>query len=124
MRVVHTVREAIGPELFEFWCSLGINLKQLYGQTEATASITSQPEEDVRSDTAGIPIKEVEIRIVDRSEVSCRFPGILVVSYRNAEGRVAAGDAGFIGEGSGHLRIIDCNKDVGKMADGSLLEPK
>ena len=133
VRVAYTAGEAIGPEIFEFWRSLGINLKQLYGQTEATVFITNQPDREVRSDTVGIPIKGVEIRIADSGEVFYRSPGVFVEYYRNAEstasakdaeGWVATGDAGFIEESSGHLRIIDRAKDVGKMADGSLFAPK
>ena len=133
VRVAYTAGEAIGPEIFEFWRSLGINLKQLYGQTEATVFITNQPDGEVRSDTVGIPIKGVEIRVADSGEVFYRSPGAFVEYYRNAEstasvkdaeGWVATGDAGFIEESSGHLRIIDRAKDVGKMADGSLFAPK
>ncbi|MYG26812.1 MAG: long-chain fatty acid--CoA ligase, partial [Boseongicola sp. SB0677_bin_26] len=133
VRVAYTAGEAIGPEIFEFWRSLGINLKQLYGQTEATVFITNQPDGEVRSDTVGIPIKGVELRIADSGEVFYRSPGAFVEYYRNAEstaavkdaeGWVATGDAGFIEESSGHLRIIDRAKDVGRMADGSLFAPK
>ena len=133
VRVAYTAGEAIGPEIFEFWRSLGINLKQLYGQTEATVFITNQPDGEVRSDTVGIPIKGVELRIADDGEVFYRSPGVFVEYHRNAEstasakdaeGWVATGDAGFIEESSGHLRIIDRAKDVGKMADGSLFAPK
>lgn len=133
VRVAYTAGEAIGPEIFEFWRSLGINLKQLYGQTEATVFITNQPDGEVRNDTVGVPIKGVELKIADTGEVFYRSPGVFVEYYKNAEstadtkdaeGWVATGDAGFIEESSGHLRIIDRAKDVGKMADGSLFAPK
>nr|MDJ0824555.1 AMP-binding protein [Rhodobacter sp.] len=133
VRVAYTAGEAIGPEIFDFWRSLGINLKQLYGQTEASVFITNQPDHEVRSDTVGVPIPGVEIRIDDNGEVFYRSPGTFVEYYKNpestastkdAEGWVATGDAGFIEESSGHLRIIDRAKDVGKMADGSLFAPK
>lgn len=133
IRVGYTAGEAIGPELFEFYRSLGINLKQLYGQTEATVFITQQPDGEVRADTVGVPSPDVEIRIEDNGEIYYRSPGVFEEYYKNpqstadtkdAEGWVATGDAGFIEKSSGHLRIIDRAKDVGKMADGSMFAPK
>ncbi|MBL8563687.1 MAG: long-chain fatty acid--CoA ligase [Gemmobacter sp.] len=133
IRVGYTAGEAIGPEIFDFYRSLGINLKQLYGQTEATVFITQQPDGEVRSDTVGVPSPGVEVRIAENGEVFYRSPGTFVEYYKNpestastkdAEGWVATGDAGFFEEKSGHLRIIDRAKDVGKMADGRLFAPK
>ncbi|CUI01591.1 Long-chain-fatty-acid--CoA ligase FadD15 [Leisingera aquaemixtae] len=133
IRVGYTAGEAIGPEIFDFYRSLGINLKQLYGQTEATVFITVQPDGEVRADTVGVPAPEVEIKIGDNGEIYYRSPGTFVEYFNNpestastkdAEGWVATGDAGFFEEGSGHLRIIDRAKDVGKMADGSMFAPK
>ncbi len=133
VRVAYTAGEAIGPEMFDFYRSLGINLKQLYGQTEASVFITQQPDGQVRSDTVGVPSPGVELRIADSGEVYYRSPGTFVKYFNNpestastkdAEGWVATGDAGFIEEGTGHLRIIDRAKDVGKMADGRLFAPK
>ncbi|HRO14561.1 MAG TPA: long-chain fatty acid--CoA ligase [Paracoccus sp. (in: a-proteobacteria)] len=133
VRVGYTAGEAIGPEIFDFYRSLGINLKQLYGQTEATVFITQQPDGQVRADTVGVPSPGVEVKIADNGEVYYRSPGTFVEYYKNAEstastkdpqGWVATGDAGFFEPGSGHLRIIDRAKDVGRMADGSLFAPK
>ncbi len=133
IRVAYTAGEAIGPEIFEFFRALGINLKQLYGQTEASVFITQQPDGEVRNDTVGVPSPGVEVRIADSGEVFYRSPGTFVEYYKNpestastkdAEGWVATGDAGFFEEGTGHLRIIDRAKDVGKMADGRLFAPK
>ena len=133
VRVGYTAGEAIGPEIFDFYRSLGINLKQLYGQTEATVFITVQPDGEVRADTVGVPAPDVEIKIDDSGEIHYRSPGTFVEYYNNpestastkdAEGWVATGDAGFFEEKSGHLRIIDRAKDVGKMADGSMFAPK
>jgi len=133
VRVGYTAGEAIGPEIFDFYRSLGINLKQLYGQTEATVFITVQPDGEVRADTVGVPAPDVEIRIGDNGEIYYRSPGTFVEYYKNAEstastkdpeGWVATGDAGFVEEDSGHLRIIDRAKDVGKMADGAMFAPK
>ena len=133
VRVGYTAGEAIGPELFDFYRSLGINLKQLYGQTEATVFITQQPDGQVRSDTVGVPSPGVELKITDDGEVLYRSPGTFVEYYKNpestastkdAEGWVATGDAGFMDPGTGHLRIIDRIKDVAKMKDGALFAPK
>ncbi|WP_299552134.1 AMP-binding protein [uncultured Tateyamaria sp.] len=133
VRVGYTAGEAIGPEIFDFYRSLGINLKQLYGQTEATVFITAQPDGEVRSDTVGVQCPGVELKIEPNGEVFYRSPGVFVEYYKNAEstadtkdaeGWVATGDAGFIEEDTGHLRIIDRAKDVGQMASGALFAPK
>ena len=133
VRVGYTAGEAIGPEIFDFYRSLGINLKQLYGQTEATVFITAQPDGEVRSDTVGVASPGVELKIAENGEVFYRSPGVFVEYYKNpestagtkdAEGWVATGDAGFIEKDSGHLRIIDRAKDVGQMASGALFAPK
>jgi len=133
VRIGYTAGEAIGPELFDFYRSIGINLKQLYGQTEATVYVTIQPDGQVRADTVGVPAPGVEVRVGDNGEIYYRSPGVFVEYYNNpestastkdAEGWVATGDAGFFEEDTGHLRIIDRAKDVGKMADGRLFAPK
>jgi long-chain acyl-CoA synthetase len=133
VRVAYTAGEAIGPEIFEFWRALGINLKQLYGQTEASVFITQQADGAVRPDTVGTPTPGVELKIAESGEVFYRSPGVFQSYYKNpestaatkdAEGWVATGDAGFIDPESGQLRIIDRAKDVGQMADGRLFAPK
>ncbi|GAB5449441.1 AMP-binding protein [Gymnodinialimonas sp.] len=133
IRVGYTAGEAIGPEIFDFYRALGINLKQLYGQTEASVFITQQPDHEVRPDTVGVPSPGVELKIGDNGEVFYRSPGTFVEYFKNpestastkdAEGWVATGDAGFIEEDTGHLRILDRAKDVGKMAHGGLFAPK
>ena len=133
VRVGYTAGEAIGPEIFDFYRSLGINLKQLYGQTEAAVFITQQPDGEVRSDTVGIPTPGVELKIDEAGEVFYRSDSSFVEYFKNpestkstkdSEGWVATGDAGFIDAGSNHLRIIDRIKDVGKMSDGSFFAPK
>ncbi|WP_245964217.1 AMP-binding protein [Roseovarius spongiae] len=133
VRVGYTAGEAIGPEIFSFYRSLGINLKQLYGQTEASVFITLQPDGEVRADTVGVPAPGVEIRIAEDGEVFYRSPGVFECYYKNEEstkstkdpeGWVATGDAGFFDDETGQLRIIDRAKDVGKMANGALFAPK
>jgi long-chain acyl-CoA synthetase len=132
MRVGYTAGEAIGPEIFSFYRSIGLNLKQLYGQTEASVYITAQPDGQIRADTVGTPSPGVEIRIADNGEVLYRSEGTFIGYYKNdeatletktAEGWVHTGDAGFF-DGDGHLKIIDRAKDVGKLKSGALFAPK
>ncbi len=132
LRVAYTAGEAIGPELFRFYRSLGINLKQLYGQTEASVYITMQPDGEVYPDTVGKPAPGVEISIADTGEVLYRSPGVFLKYYKNDEatnatklpgGWVRTGDAGFFDQ-RGHLKIIDRVKDVGRLNNGALFAPK
>ncbi|MDJ0958464.1 MAG: AMP-binding protein, partial [Arenicellales bacterium] len=132
IRLAYTAGEAIGPDIFDFYRSLGINIKQLYGQTEASVNITLQPDGEVYPDTVGKPAPDVEIEIADNGEVLYRSPGVFQCYFKNEEatretkteeGWVHTGDAGFFNE-NGHLIIIDRAKDVGKLNDGSLFAPK
>ena len=132
IRVAYTAGEAIGPEIFDFFRSLGINIKQLYGQTEAAVFITAQPDGEVYADTVGKPSPGVEVKITDDGEVIYRSPGVFMNYYKNDEatretkndeGWVMTGDAGFFDD-NGHLKIIDRAKDVGKLNDGALFAPK
>jgi len=132
IRVAYTAGEAIGPDLFRFYRALGINLKQLYGQTEASVYITLQPDGEVYPDTVGKPGPDVEIKIADSGEVLYRSPGVFLKYYKNdeatsatktADGWVHTGDAGFLDQ-RGHLRIIDRAKDVGRLNNGALFAPK
>lgn len=132
IRTAYTAGEAIGPDLFSFFRSLGINLKQLYGQTEAFLYITAQKDNAVRSDCVGPAMPGVDIRIADTGEVQFRSPGMFSGYFEQAEktsetmthdGWVKTGDAGFF-ERDGQLRIIDRAKDVGKLKTGALFAPK
>jgi long-chain acyl-CoA synthetase len=133
IRVAYTAGEAIGPEIFRFYRALGINLKQLYGQTEASVYITAQPDGEIYADTVGTPNIDVEVRIADTGEVQFKSPGVFVGYFKDPEktsetktedGWVRTGDAGLIDERTGHLRIIDRAKDVGRLNDGTLFAPK
>lgn len=132
LKVGYTAGEAIGPEIFSFYRSLGLNLKQLYGQTEASVYITMQPDGEIKPDTVGTPAPDVEIKIDDSGEVLFRSPGVFVGYYKNDDataetktddGWVHSGDAGLIDE-TGHLKIIDRAKDVGRLSHGGLFAPK
>ena len=96
-RVAYTAGEAIGPELFRFYRSLGINLKQLYGQTEASVYITLQPDGEVYPDTVGKPAPDVEIKIADSGEVLFKSPGVFLKYYKNDEATQRDQDAGRLG---------------------------
>ena len=131
-RLAYTAGEAIGPEIFEFFRSLGINIKQLYGQTEATVFVCAQPDGEVKADTVGKVFPGVELRLADNNEVFYRSPGVFHSYYKNPEstaetkdpeGWVATGDAGFFDDDE-HLKIIDRAKDVGRMNDGTMFAPK
>ena len=132
VRVAYTAGEAIGPDLFVFYRSLGINLKQLYGSTETSVMVCVQPDGEVKPESVGPPMEGVEVRILESGEILLRSPGLFREYYRNpeatreardAEGWFHTGDAGFFDE-AGHLRIIDRAKDVGKLVDGTLFAPK
>jgi long-chain acyl-CoA synthetase len=136
VRVAYTAGEAIGPDLFTFYRSIGINLKQLYGSTETAVFVCLQPDHQVKADTVGVPIAGVELKLTEAGEILVRSPGLLRGYYKNPEataevltedGWYRTGDAGFL-DASGHLKIIDRAKDVGRIAggpnDGALFAPK
>ena len=133
IRVGYTAGEAIGPEIFRFYRALGLNLKQLYGQTEASVYVTAQPDEGVDAETVGKPSPGVEVQISEKGEVLYRSPGVFVGYYKDpdrtaevltTDGWVHSGDAGFFDPKTGQLKIIDRVKDVGRLKDGTLFAPK
>ena len=136
VRVAYTAGEAIGPDLFTFYRSIGINLKQLYGSTETAVFVCLQPDNQARADTVGVPIQGVEIKVADNGEILVKSAGLLKEYYKNpeataevltADGWYHTSDAGFI-DASGHLKIIDRVKDVGRIHgganDGAMFAPK
>lgn len=136
VRVAYTAGEAIGPDLFSFYRSIGINLKQLYGSTETAVFVCLQPDHEARADTVGVPCAGVEIKVADNGEILVKSPGLLREYFKNPaatsevltnDGWYHTSDAGFI-DAHGHLKIIDRVKDVGRikggMFDGSLFAPK
>ena len=136
VRVAYTAGEAIGPDLFSFFRSIGINLKQLYGSTETAVFVCLQPDHEARADTVGVPCAGVEIKVADNGEILVKSPGLLKEYYKNpvataevltAEGWYHTSDAGFI-DSHGHLKIIDRVKDVGRIQggvfNGAMFAPK
>ena len=133
VRTAYTAGEAIGPDLFAFYRSIGLNLKQLYGQTEAFLYLTAQPDGAIYADTVGPVCPNVDIRIAENGEVLFKSPGMFAGYFRDEaktaevltpDGYVRTGDAGFFDEKTGHLKIIDRAKDVGRLNDGTLFPPK
>jgi long-chain acyl-CoA synthetase len=131
IRVAYTAGAAIGPDLFRFYRSIGINLKQFYGQTETCAYVCLQPDRQIKFDSVGQPAPGVEIRIADNGEILVKGPMLLKEYYQrpdataesiNADGYFMTGDAGFLDE-DGHLKIIDRAKDVGKLNNGAMFAP-
>ena len=136
VRVAYTAGEAIGPDLFSFYRSIGINIKQLYGSTETAVFVCLQPDTEARADTVGVPCAGVEIKVADNGEILVKSPGLLKEYYKNpaataevltADGWYHTSDAGFI-DAHGHLKIIDRVKDVGRIQggsfDGAMFAPK
>ena len=132
VRVAYTAGEAIGPDLFVFYRSIGINLKQLYGSTETSVFVCIQPDGQVKSDTVGPAVAGVELKFTPQRELLIRSPGLFKEYYRNpeatalakdAEGWYHTGDAGYF-DADGHVKIIDRVKDVGALSDGTLFAPK
>ncbi len=136
VRVAYTAGEAIGPDLFTFYRSIGINLKQLYGSTETAVFVCLQPDNAAKADTVGIPIAGVEIKVAANGEIMVKSPGLLKEYYKNpaataevltADGWYHTSDAGFL-DAQGHLKIIDRVKDVGRIKgganDGAMFAPK
>jgi len=131
IRIAYTAGAAIGPDLFRFYRSIGVNLKQLYGSTETCAYVCLQPDGQIRLDTVGPPAPGVEVRIADSGEVLVRSDAMLKEYFRRPDATTEAfdengyfrtGDAGFF-DPDGHLRIIDRAKDVGKLASGAVFAP-
>jgi len=132
VRVAYTAGEAIGPDLFKFYRSIGINLKQLYGSTETSVFVCVQPNGQVKPDTVGPAVPGVELTFTPERELLIRSPGLFKEYYKNPQATMEAkdregwfhtGDAGYF-DADGHLKIIDRVKDVGKLADGTLFAPK
>ena len=131
-RWCYTGGAPLGPDTYRFFRSFGINLKQVYGATEASALIACQDDAEANPNTVGRPMPNTEVRIDDRGEVMLKGPGVFSGYFKQDEatrdtlttdGWLKTGDAGFFDK-QGHLVIIDRAKDVGKLADGSAFAPQ
>ena len=131
-RLAITGGAPLGENTFSFYRSIGINLKQIYGQTECSAYATRHHNGDARQDTVGPPCEGVEIRIADSGEILVKSPGNFTGYFKNPEatretltedGWLRTGDAGIMTD-DGHLKVIDRANDVGALNDGTLFAPQ
>ena len=131
IRVAYTAGAAIGPELFKFFRSIGVNLKQLYGQTETCAYVCIQKNGQVKLNSVGQAAPGIELKIADNGEVLVKGVSVLKEYYKRPDataevidenGYFKTGDAGVL-DPYGHLIIIDRAEDVGKMAGGAMFAP-
>jgi long-chain acyl-CoA synthetase len=130
VRYAYTGGAALGPETFLFFRGLGVNLKQIYGQTEIASISCMHRDDDVRLETVGTPLPQTEIVITDSGEIISRNPGVFLGYYKNPEataealrdGWLYSGDAGLLDE-AGHLVFFDRTKDVFRLSDGTRFAP-
>jgi long-chain acyl-CoA synthetase len=131
VRVAYTAGAAIGPDLFRFYRSIGVNLKQFYGSTETCAYICLQPDGQIKFDSVGLPAPGVEVKLAGNGEVLVKSPTLMDGYYKrpdatseaiDAEGYFHTGDAGVF-DHEGHLKIIDRAADVGRMNGGTIFAP-
>jgi long-chain acyl-CoA synthetase len=131
LRHAYTGGAAMGPDHFKFFHALGVNLKQIYGQTEIAGISIVHRDGDVKFDTVGIPIPETEVRITEQGEIISKSPSVFQGYYKNEEatrktlvdGWLYSGDRGFIDE-DGHLVVFDRSKDVMTLRDGRPFSPQ
>jgi long-chain acyl-CoA synthetase len=130
MRNAYTGGSAIGPDHFRFFHAIGVNLKQIYGQTEIAGISVLHRSDDVKLDTVGKPIPETEVRIAEDGEILSRSPSVFKGYYKNPEattralqgGWLHSGDNGFIDD-SGHLVFFDRTQDIMVLNDGRKFSP-
>ncbi|RUA01536.1 MAG: long-chain fatty acid--CoA ligase [Deltaproteobacteria bacterium] len=131
LRRAYTGGAALGPDLFTFYQALGVNLKQIYGQTEITGIAYMHRDGDVRPDTVGKPLPKTECRISEEGEILSRSPSMIKGFYNQpdktreliVDGWLHSGDAGYIDE-SGHLVVIDRLADVMHNSKGEMFSPQ
>ena len=130
LRRAYTGGAALGPELFTFYQALGVNLKQIYGQTEIVGIAYMHRDGDVRPDTVGKPLPGTECRISDKGEILSRSDSVTVGYYKQPDktaelikdGWLHSGDAGYMDE-NGHLVVIDRVSDVMHNDKGEMFSP-
>ena len=131
LRHCYTGGAAMGPDHFRFFHALGVNLKQIYGQTEIAGISIVHRDGDVKFDTVGTPIPETEVKINEEGEILSKSPSVFLGYYKNDEatrktlvdGWLYSGDRGFIDE-DGHLVVFDRTKDVMTLNDGRPFSPQ
>ena len=131
VRVAYTAGAAIGPDLFRFYRSIGVNLKQLYGSTETCAYVCLQPDGNIKFDSVGLPAPGVEVKLAANGEVLVKSSSVMAGYFKrldatreviDQDGYFHTGDAGVF-DAEGHLKIIDRAADVGRMTSGAIFAP-
>lgn len=130
IRNAYSGGSALGPDYFRFFHAVGVNLKQIYGQTEIAGISVVHRSDDIKFDTVGKPIPETEVRITPGGEILSRSPSVFKGYYKDAQataqalsdGWLHSGDTGFI-DPDGHLVFFDRTKDVFTLNDGSRFSP-
>jgi long-chain acyl-CoA synthetase len=131
VRNAYTGGAAMGPDHFRFFHALGVNLKQIYGQTEVAGISVVHRSGDIKFDTVGHPIPETKIKIAEDGEILTQSPSVFLGYYKNPEatretlkdGWLYSGDKGFIDD-DGHLVVFDRTKDVFTLRDGKPFSPQ
>jgi long-chain acyl-CoA synthetase len=131
VRNAYTGGAAMGPDHFRFFHALGVNLKQIYGQTEVAGISVVHRSGDIKFDTVGHPIPGTEVKIGEGGEILTRSPSVFLGYYKNPEatektlkdGWLYSGDKGFIDD-DGHLVVFDRTKDVFTLQDGKPFAPQ
>ena len=130
IRYAYTGGAALGPEVFLFFRGLGVNLKQVYGQTELASISCMHRDDDVKLETVGQPIPGTEMALTESGEIISRSPGVFLGYYKNPQataevlrdGWLYSGDAGLIDE-DGHFVFFDRTNDVAQLVDGTRFAP-
>ena len=132
IRYAYTGGAPIGPDVFNFYRAMGMNLKQFYGSTETSGGCVLQPDGHASADNVGFPLKSMEVKIAENGEILMRGDHIFKGYYKNdeatkeaidAEGFFHSGDAGFFDPG-GNLKVIDRAKDVSYLNDKTMFAPQ
>jgi long-chain acyl-CoA synthetase len=132
VRMAVTGGGAISPEVFKYFKALGLDLRQVFGQSECSGIATTHKADDVRPETVGVPIPGVEIKLSEEGEILVRGKNIHLGYYKNEEatkegftedGFLRTGDAGYFGE-DGHLYVFDRAKDIMTLEDGTRFAPQ
>ena len=131
LRRAYTGGAALGPDVFRFFHAIGVNLKQIYGQTEITGIAYVHRDGDVRYDTVGKPIPGTEVKISEEGEILSRSDAVCLGYYKRPDataellegGWLHSGDAGYLTE-DGHLVVIDRLSDVMHTASGEMFSPQ
>ncbi len=131
IRNAYTGGAAMGPDHFRFFHALGVNLKQIYGQTEVAGISVVHRSGDIKFDTVGKPIPGTQIKITEDGEIITKSSSVFLGYYKNPEatakalqdGWLYSDDKGFIDD-DGHLVVFDRTKDVFTLKDGQPFSPQ